>query len=372
MLKEYKVKILFNMLENILVFLGERLSVNMKKIAIFGAGAKGKELFGLLYRYRYTIECFIDNDIEKQGTAVWNIPIVSLNDYLQKKDECDLILAIKDGEKVRQQLMKLNIRYYTFDDEKTSFFSQKDVKKYIDNILLFQFLVLDYSEESLYKEHKGNWYRKSYYNDYNKKLINNMIKFKENMLNSDIYDAIYWDEYYENRCDMHLVCNLIAMLCRTGDKIIDVGAGHGFLLDELRKKKQYELFACEGSPQRCEYLKEKEYITYQNEVEDLCDILDASMDALVCMETLEHVSDVEKSVCEIARILRPNGYCWITVPEGALCDCEEHVRQFSMYSLGYLFKENGFVIDNIQTIPDFYTRSNGRIFMQCRRSKNVK
>ena len=66
MLKEYKVKILFNMLENILVFLGERLSVNMKKIAIFGAGAKGKELFGLLYRYRYTIECFIDNDIEKQ------------------------------------------------------------------------------------------------------------------------------------------------------------------------------------------------------------------------------------------------------------------------------------------------------------------
>lgn len=125
MLKEYKVKILFNMLENILVFLGERLSVNMKKIAIFGAGAKGKELFGLLYRYRYTIECFIDNDIEKQGTAVWNIPIVSLNDYLQKKDECDLILAIKDGEKVRQQLMKLNIRYYTFDDEKTSFFPKK-------------------------------------------------------------------------------------------------------------------------------------------------------------------------------------------------------------------------------------------------------
>ena len=275
----------------------------MKHISIFGAGVRGRELYRILYRYRYEVECFVDNDVAKQGTWIYGIPVLSLNEYMLMKNS-ELIISIYDSEKVEDQLKQINMKYYIFQDGEKSFFSQNFVKEYLDSVLLQDYLILKYDRESLFKEHEKNWYRKDFFDEFNRNIVRKMITTKENILNSEIYEVIYPDEYFQNRSDMHLVANLIEMFCKTGDKVIDIGAGHGFLLDELKKQNKYELIACEGSPQRCKYLRQKNYRVIENNVENMNDVLDESLDAIICMETLEHVIDVQKSVHEINRILK--------------------------------------------------------------------
>ncbi|KFN51267.1 hypothetical protein P873_03100 [Arenimonas composti TR7-09 = DSM 18010] len=41
---------------------------------------------------------------------------------------------------------------------------------------------------------------------------------------------------------------------------------------------------------------------------------DASVDGVICLEVLEHVADPARVVAEIARVLRPGGDAWISMP----------------------------------------------------------
>ncbi len=41
---------------------------------------------------------------------------------------------------------------------------------------------------------------------------------------------------------------------------------------------------------------------------------DASVDAVACLEVLEHVREPQAMLCEISRVLRPGGRAWISVP----------------------------------------------------------
>lgn len=336
----------------------------MREIAIFGAGVRGKELYRLLYRYRFDVKCFVDNNTEKQGKDIWGVPIISLDEYINEYRECELIISVQDSAGIEKQLKKVNIEYSFFKQNENSFFLRKNVRQYIDLVLLQDFLVTEFDVNSIFEDQENNWYRTQYYNSFNETLIREMKDGVENVLSLDIYDKIYPDEYYDGRCDMHLVHNLIIRYCKQDDTIMDIGAGHGFFLDELRKKNYTKLVACEGSPVRRQYLMAKKYTTVMNRAENLQDMDTESVDAIVCMETLEHVRDTKKSVEEIARVLKPGGYCWITVPEGALCDCQTHVRHFTINSLACLFHKHGFAIMNVQNIPDSYFRAQGHILLQ--------
>lgn len=63
-----------------------------EKCYIFGAGMLGKELMITLLAYNYLV-VFIDNNIEKQGTQVEGIDVISLDGYLQKRDAPIIIAA---------------------------------------------------------------------------------------------------------------------------------------------------------------------------------------------------------------------------------------------------------------------------------------
>lgn len=43
-------------------------------------------------------------------------------------------------------------------------------------------------------------------------------------------------------------------------------------------------------------------------------LADASVDAVACLEVLEHVREPQAMLAEIARVLRPGGHAWISVP----------------------------------------------------------
>jgi len=41
---------------------------------------------------------------------------------------------------------------------------------------------------------------------------------------------------------------------------------------------------------------------------------DNEFDSIICTEVLEHVADLDKSLCEMSRVLKPGGYAFVSVP----------------------------------------------------------
>ena len=76
-----------------------------EKIAIFGAGAVGKQIESIFHD---RISCFIDNN--KVGNYL-GIPVVSLEEYIESKSETDIYVCSKFAhEEIIQQLLERGIR----------------------------------------------------------------------------------------------------------------------------------------------------------------------------------------------------------------------------------------------------------------------
>ncbi len=62
---------------------------------------------------------------------------------------------------------------------------------------------------------------------------------------------------------------------------------------------------------------------------------DSECDAVYCISVLEHIPDFEKTIAEMARILKPGGLCLITcdinlrTEDGIQLDCQQYVRLMS-------------------------------------------
>lgn len=109
----------------------------------------------------------------------------------------------------------------------------------------------------------------------------------------------------------------------SGTRLLDAGAG------ELRNK-QYCMHLDYVSQDFCQYqggmavkdgLEDAGWDT--SRIDLVCDITsipepDASFDAILCTEVLEHVHDPLKALDEFARLLKPNGKLILTVPFASL------------------------------------------------------
>lgn len=78
------------------------------KLAIFGAGCRGKILLKTLLAYEIPVDCFIDNNINKIGMLIDGIYCRSFKDYAKSKDEYLVIVAIMEGYEVIRQLEAIN------------------------------------------------------------------------------------------------------------------------------------------------------------------------------------------------------------------------------------------------------------------------
>jgi SAM-dependent methyltransferase len=90
---------------------------------------------------------------------------------------------------------------------------------------------------------------------------------------------------------------------------------------------------------------------------------DASFDLVLCVETIEHVRDVQLLLSEIRRVLRPGGTLALTTPangrgtaaralllgwDRAFDPLSPHLRFFSRRSLERLLGELGFTVTSIE------------------------
>jgi SAM-dependent methyltransferase len=77
---------------------------------------------------------------------------------------------------------------------------------------------------------------------------------------------------------------------------------------------------------------------------------DESFDAVVCTETLEHVTDARAVLKGIRRVLKRGGLLVLTVPDGALDEEDVHVHRFDRNKLRTLVQKE-FALQQIEVVP---------------------
>jgi 2-polyprenyl-6-hydroxyphenyl methylase/3-demethylubiquinone-9 3-methyltransferase len=96
-----------------------------------------------------------------------------------------------------------------------------------------------------------------------------------------------------------------------GKKVLDVGCAGGFMAEALDERGAIvtgidpaeEAIAAARAHAR----QNGRNITYDVGVGEALPYGDGSFDAVVCVDVLEHVSDLNKTIQEIARVLKPGG-----------------------------------------------------------------
>ena len=90
---------------------------------------------------------------------------------------------------------------------------------------------------------------------------------------------------------------------------------------------------------------------------------DSEFDCITLWHVLEHLSDLNKYITDIQRLLKPDGVCIIAVPNinsydakyykkyWAAYDVPRHLWHFSPNTLSFLFENKGFKLRNIRLLP---------------------
>jgi len=87
-------------------------------------------------------------------------------------------------------------------------------------------------------------------------------------------------------------------------------------------------------------------------------LADASVDSIISTQTLEHVVDPWAVVSEFSRIIKPEGYCLVTVPLwGNLHEEPVDFWRYTKYGLTSLFERAGFSVIVIDQRGGFFTTS---------------
>lgn len=121
------------------------------------------------------------------------------------------------------------------------------------------------------------------------------------------YRDLFWPSRpYEDRCDRMA---LEALMPRTGDRLIEVGAGFGRLGDEYTGYREAVLLDLSGvqlDAARERLRDNPRYVVVAGDAFHL-PFPDASFDTVVCVRVIHHFDDPSGAIAEMGRVLRPGG-----------------------------------------------------------------
>jgi SAM-dependent methyltransferase len=119
------------------------------------------------------------------------------------------------------------------------------------------------------------------------------------------------DLFNEHLCRYHFAGPLVA-----GKKVLDLGCGAGYGTFELARKAQWAA-GLDISPEAIEYARRHYALPNLNYlVGDCCQtgLVNASFDAIICFELIEHLAEQPSLMEEICRLLKPSGFVLISTP----------------------------------------------------------
>jgi len=119
--------------------------------------------------------------------------------------------------------------------------------------------------------------------------------------------------------------------------VLDVGCSSGFLIEALRKSLPgAKILGADYIPELLERLAARltDIPILQFDLRR-CPLPDSSLDAVTCLNVLEHIDEDGKALRQIHRILRPGGIAHVEVPAGPkLYDIyDEHLMHHRRYRL---------------------------------------
>jgi 2-polyprenyl-3-methyl-5-hydroxy-6-metoxy-1,4-benzoquinol methylase len=175
-----------------------------------------------------------------------------------------------------------------------------------------------------------------------------------------------WEDYAERHQFLeNEVPELLLEYMSTRDwrTFLDLGCGDGNLLYAAEKRgilKGKEVYAVDISEKRVEAVRSI-FPDFNCFVEDACDlkhIASDSVDILASAQVIEHVPDDSRMIREIARVVRTNGYVYLSTVfkkpgavyiyrnQGRTVIDPTHVREYTVDSeLLKKLTDNGFVIE---------------------------
>jgi SAM-dependent methyltransferase len=127
-------------------------------------------------------------------------------------------------------------------------------------------------------------------------------------------------------------------------RLLDVGCGTGWLGDHFE-----HYTGIDGSAEAVAIAVRQGRNVSQADVDSSLPFADASFDAVVLKDVLEHVRDPVALVRETRRVLRPGGLVFASSPDAQrwVWDDYTHLRAFSRRSLRRLFADHGFTIRHV-------------------------
>lgn len=104
---------------------------------------------------------------------------------------------------------------------------------------------------------------------------------------------------------------------RNHQKILDISAGVGVVASRIKERYASEIYCNDTSPKCLNLLEKMNFPTYSFDLDDegtTFPILDETFDAVICLATVEHLINTEHFFTEVRRILKNEGYLYISAP----------------------------------------------------------
>ncbi len=133
-------------------------------------------------------------------------------------------------------------------------------------------------------------------------------------MNADEYPKMRQaeDHYWWFVSRRRLALALLDRFAPGAKRVLDVGSGTGALLNELQKRSWAA--GLDYSPLAVKFCQERNLANLMVGNAERVPIRPDSLDAVVSLDTLEHVNDHESAVAGIAKSLKPGGVLVLNVP----------------------------------------------------------
>lgn len=118
-------------------------------------------------------------------------------------------------------------------------------------------------------------------------------------------EAVWFPVGYRQDAALRLVAG--------GDRLLDVGCGRGAVAAALRDRFG-ELVGVDREAECLDVAARRGVTVVRAEITEGLPFDDEAFDAVLCLEVIEHIADVEAFVGELARVLVPGGRLYLSTP----------------------------------------------------------